>query len=167
VEDTVELVGEILEAALDHIGTPNTMRALSRVLSEHYGSCGAMLFGLKTDGNLEFVEGFGFPPIFENELRSVSLFDSWPLTESIREGKIIRTSVTEALEKYPRFSELNSPPAVGYMVPCYSSGSPMGGLIVAFFAAEDLGQVPSAVLQAMQVASYHVLSRQLGLVEVP
>jgi ribosomal protein S17E len=199
VTDRVGIVGEILSAALDNLGTSDSVRALSQVLGEHYGTCSAMLWGLKSDGNLQLVESFGFSEAIQEEYGFLSLFEPYPITDSIREGKIVRLSASELLEKYPKLfdeppgypvtdsireekivrlsaSELSEkypetsevPPAyeVTYMVPCTSSGSPLGGLVVCFFTTSGEKKVPELVLEALRVAAFHVLSRQTGLVEV-
>lgn len=174
--DRVGIVGEILSAALDNLGTSDTVRALSQVLGEHYGTCSAMLWGLKSDGNLQLVESFGFSGAIQEEYGFLSLFERYPITDSIREGKIVRLSAAELLERYPKLFE--GPPGhpealevsqaheVTYMVPCTSSESPLGGLVVSFLTTNVGEEVPGLVLEALRVAAFHVLSRQTGLVEV-
>jgi hypothetical protein len=166
VPKRVGLVGEILTAALDNFGTSNTVRALSQVLGEHYGTCATMLYGLKTDGNLQLVESFGFSEAIQEGYEFLGLFEQYPITDSIREGKMVRLSASELSEKYPNLWE--EPPAyeVFYMVPCTSSGSPLGGLVVCFFTISGAENIPGLVVEALQVAAFHVLSRQSGLVEV-
>lgn len=166
MSDSVGVIGEIFTAALDHLGTPNTVRAISQVLGEHYGTCAAMLFGLKPDGSLQLVESFGFSETLQKKFRSISLFDEYPITDSIREGKMARLSANELVEKYPDFLELRLPHEVFYVGPCTSSGSPLGGLVVAFFTLNDSEKIPSMVLQALEVAAFHVLTRRTDLVEV-
>ena len=166
VSKTAGVVGEIFTAALDHLGTPNTMRAISHVLGEHYGTSSVLLFGLKTDSSLQLVESFGFSVSIQEKFVSVSLFDALPVPDSIREGKIARFSAAELFEKYPNLLGLGLPHEVFYVVPCTSSGLPLGGLIVGFFTVKNGEELPNMVLQALQVAAFHVLSRQTDLVEV-
>jgi hypothetical protein len=165
VPNSVDVIGKIFTTALDHLGTPNTVRALSRVLSEHYGTCAALLYGLKPDGSLQLVESFGFSETIQKEFESISLFDALPISDSIREGKIFRVSALELLEQYPHLSGLRLPQKVFYMVPCTSSGVPVGGLVVAFFTLKG-EKLPNMVLQALQFAAFHVLSRRTDLVEL-
>lgn len=165
VPNSVDVIGKIFTTALDHLGTPNTVRALSQVLREHYGTCAAVLYGLKPDGSLQLVESFGFSESIQKEFGSISLFDALPISDSIREGKIVRISAAELLEQYPHLSGLRLPHQVFYVAPCTSSGSPLGGLVVAFFTLKD-EELPSMVIQALQVAAFHVLTRQPDFVEV-
>ena len=165
VPNSVGVVGEIFTAALDHLGTPNTVRAISHVLGEHYGTSSLLLFGLKTDSSLQLVESFGFSETIQKEFGSISLFDALPISDSIREGKIVRISAAELSGQYPHLSGLRLPQEVFYMVPCTSSGVPLGGLVVAFFTLKG-EELPPMVLEALQFAAFHVLSRRTDLVEL-
>jgi len=166
IPNSVGVIGEIFAASLDHLGTSDTVRALSHVLSGHYGTSSLLLYGLKNDTSLQLVESFGFSESVQNQFRSVSLFDKLPVSDSIREVKIARFSAEGLLERYPTLSDLRLPHASFYVAPCTSSGSPIGGFIVGFFDSKDDENLPLMVLQSLQVAAFHVLTRQPGYLEV-
>jgi hypothetical protein len=166
VLNTVDVIGKIFTTALDHLGTPNTVRALCQVLTEQYGTCSILLYGLKPDSSLHLVESFGFAENIQEDFRSASLFDPLPVSDSIRQGITARFSAAELVEKYPAARELDLPHEVFYVVPCTSSGSPIGGLIAGLFTLKNGEELPSMVLQALEVAVFHVLIRQPDLVEV-
>ena len=166
VPNSVDVIGKIFTAALDHLGTPNTVRALCSLLTEQYGTCSILLYGLKPDSTLQLVESFGFAETIQEKFRSASLFDPLPVSDSMRQGTTARFSAAELVEKYPAARELDLPHEVFYVVPCTSSGSPVGGLIAGLFTLKNGEELPSIVLQALQVAAFHVLIRQPDLVEV-
>jgi hypothetical protein len=166
IPNSVGVVGQIFSAALDHLGGSDTVRGLSHVLTEHYGTSSLLLFGLKNDTSLELVQSFGFSESTQKQFGSMSLFAELPISDSIRGGEITRFLAEGLLERYPTLSELDLPQEVFYVAPCTSSGSPVGGFIVGFFSVGGGEEVPLIVLQALQVAAYHVLSRQPDFLEM-